>query len=567
VTHNFDFSLGQLALRPHIVKDAGRFALGAKTRLPDPRDEIRKLFAVPESHTVIVMKGDRILHHGLVALHFLRKGGNAGYFMTGSEARRALAAAQAIGDAREVTAVDPNTGYVHITSNNADEGVQWHTLPETHGVPLVCDMSEDLFFCARQIDCACYAFIYADVGAASIVIAEKAFIRDAGAHLPPGLRYASYDVAPPAVPALSIFLANVRMGRQHFSGTNAQNLYRVIDRYPAFFINTVERERRSQVTAVFRLPAVALEQAFLAEAARAGFVGLQAAQGLRVCMYAAVEGIMDLTRFMEDFAQRHLARNLSAALREQMRTQWPDAKLDDLPAMDRLTLRRHGSLAWIDRVAPDGTRRALRWRNGAWLEIVGLEGLRQMLVDVPCDSDALVAAYARFAEGVSVVGSDMQHAGWRAPSLTGATLEFFVDAYGLLERVTVSMATFDIRSEPAAALSPASNPKRPPLPAPFRPGTFVRYRGDPKKQPYIAPGDRHSIWDAKLGRFGTGELVSDPAMQHIDWGRPLQKVDATCDGSSVIRTEPAPQSALDFTCQERFIVIHWRDRHDWEIVE
>ena len=56
-------------------------------------------------------------------------------------------------------ALTPDAAYVHITSNNTIEGTEWHTPPDTGGVPLVADASSDIF--SRPIDVGRFGLIYA----------------------------------------------------------------------------------------------------------------------------------------------------------------------------------------------------------------------------------------------------------------------------------------------------------------------------------------------------------------------------------------------------------------------
>src|SRR5690242_2943546 len=40
--------------------------------------------------------------------------------------------------------LDPNTAYVHLTSNNTIYGTQWRSEPEVGDLPLICDASSDV---------------------------------------------------------------------------------------------------------------------------------------------------------------------------------------------------------------------------------------------------------------------------------------------------------------------------------------------------------------------------------------------------------------------------------------
>ena len=56
-------------------------------------------------------------------------------------------------------AFNPEAAYVHITSNNTIKGTQWASFPDTGGIPLVADMSSDIF--SRTLDMDKFGMIYA----------------------------------------------------------------------------------------------------------------------------------------------------------------------------------------------------------------------------------------------------------------------------------------------------------------------------------------------------------------------------------------------------------------------
>ena len=83
----------------------------------------------------------------------------------------------------------------------------------------------------------------------------------------------------------------------------------MLDAHPTFFRCPVERQSRSVMNVVFRLPSEALEEAFVAEAKKRGMVGLKGHRsvgGIRVSTYNAVEPVWveALCGFMEEFAKR-----------------------------------------------------------------------------------------------------------------------------------------------------------------------------------------------------------------------------------------------------------------------
>jgi phosphoserine aminotransferase len=86
----------------------------------------------------------------------------------------------------------------------------------------------------------------------------------------------------------------------------AARLYGVIDGNTRFFRSPVEKESRSVMNVVFRLPSPELEEQFLSEAKKRGMVGLKGHRsvgGIRVSTYNAVsyEWVDTLAGFMEEF--------------------------------------------------------------------------------------------------------------------------------------------------------------------------------------------------------------------------------------------------------------------------
>ena len=90
----------------------------------------------------------------------------------------------------------------------------------------------------------------------------------------------------------------------------AAAIYGVVDADSGFYRCPVEKESRSVMNAVFRLPSEALEKSFLDEAKKHGMIGLKGHRsvgGIRVSLYNAVEPewVTALASFMKDFAKRN----------------------------------------------------------------------------------------------------------------------------------------------------------------------------------------------------------------------------------------------------------------------
>jgi len=97
-------------------------------------------------------------------------------------------------------------------------------------------------------------------------------------------------------------------GMEKINRKKAARLYGVIDGNAEYFRSPVERESRSVMNVVFRLPTPELEERFIAEAKKQGMIGLKGHRsvgGIRVSTYNAVsyEWVETLAAFMEAFAR------------------------------------------------------------------------------------------------------------------------------------------------------------------------------------------------------------------------------------------------------------------------
>ncbi len=305
---------------------------------------LRKLIGIDDRYHVLLLSGGARLQFAMIPLNLLHPKRSADYVVTGNWAKSSFAEAKMVGDARAAASteesgtftrvpkqseleLDPNAVYVHITSNNTLYGTQWASYPDTGGVPLIADMTSDLL--SRPIDVSRFGLIYAgaqkNVGPAgvTIVIVRKDLVSSARTDVPLALRYASYAEnnslwnTPPTFPIY--MLRNTLAVLDEWGGAEAMGraaeeraklVYDTIDGAPDFYRCPVERESRSRMNAVFRLPSEELEKKLLAEAKEARMVGLKGHRsvgGIRVSMYNAVEKawVEALVELMRDFARRH----------------------------------------------------------------------------------------------------------------------------------------------------------------------------------------------------------------------------------------------------------------------
>ncbi len=123
-----------------------------------------------KGYKALFLQGGASLEFLMVAYNLLEK--KAAYLNTGTWSSKALKEAKFLGEVAEVaSSKDANFNYIpkgytipedadyfHCTSNNTIFGTQIKDFPQT-AVPLVCDMSSDIF--SRQLDFSKFDLIYA----------------------------------------------------------------------------------------------------------------------------------------------------------------------------------------------------------------------------------------------------------------------------------------------------------------------------------------------------------------------------------------------------------------------
>src|SRR4030095_49199 len=101
---------------------------------------LRELMKVPDNYHVLFLQGGASLQFSMVPMNFLPADGTADYVLTGSWGKKALKEAKKVGGVnvaatmadggftrcplRDEMSLNPHAAYVHITSNEASDGVQ-----------------------------------------------------------------------------------------------------------------------------------------------------------------------------------------------------------------------------------------------------------------------------------------------------------------------------------------------------------------------------------------------------------------------------------------------------------
>lgn len=311
------------------------------------KERLKSLLSVPDNYHILFLQGGARLQFSMVPMN-LHRGADSGsdYILTGSWGKKAIVEAEKTGtirvawDGKETNydrvpspdqlKLSPNADYVHFTSNETIQGVQFPEEPDTGDVPLVCDASSDLLH--RPTDITRYGLIYAgaqkNAGPAgiTIVIIRDDLLERSQDSLPGYLDYRSHakgDSMWNTPPAFGIYMVGLvaRWLQEDIGGLDrmyernrekAQMLYDVIDESNGFYRGHAQPECRSLMNVAFRLPTEEMEKKFLAEAETNGLTtlkGHRSVGGIRASIYNAmpVEGVQALRDFMRDF----LAQNAS----------------------------------------------------------------------------------------------------------------------------------------------------------------------------------------------------------------------------------------------------------------
>jgi len=305
------------------------------------KEDIKELLNLPDNYEVLFLQGGASHQFAMIPYNFLVKGKKANYVLTGSWSKKALKEASILGETY-VSATSEDTSfdripasidisddscYLHITSNNTIFGTQWANYPDTGNVPLICDMSSDIF--CRPIDVKKFALIYAGAqknagpAGATIVIIRKDLLENQNSNLNTLWNYETHIKknsmfnTPPVFAVYVIGLVakwlKKQGGLEKIYGINKEKaglIYNLIDKYPDFFKGHAKENSRSLMNITMRLPNEDLEKLFVEEASKNDMYGLKGHRevgGLRASMYNALpmESAKALAEFMEDFYKRH----------------------------------------------------------------------------------------------------------------------------------------------------------------------------------------------------------------------------------------------------------------------
>jgi phosphoserine aminotransferase len=199
-------------------------------------------------------------------------------------------------------------------------------MPDTGNVPLVADMSSDIF--SRPFDAKPFGLIYAgaqkNMGPAGVclVVIRKDMLERVPENLPSMLKYTTFAEknsmynTPPCFAIYTVqlvlkWLEEEIGGLEKMDARNKKKAGLLYDMFDAsdFYRATADADSRSLMNVTFRLPDEDLEKRFIAEATEAGFGGLKGHRsvgGCRASIYnpTTIEAVSGLVEFMKEFEKK-----------------------------------------------------------------------------------------------------------------------------------------------------------------------------------------------------------------------------------------------------------------------
>lgn len=304
---------------------------------------IRELLSVPGNYKILFLQGGATLQFSMIPMNFLRENETADFIVTGAWGKKAVKEAKKSGTANVIFSTETEgfrsvpeqeelnfsagAKYVHYTSNETIDGVEFKYDLDGKGIPVVCDASSNIL--SKPIDIEKYALIYAgaqkNIGPSGVtlVIIRDDLLEQVPGDQRPLLNYkliAENDSMLNTPNTWGIYMIDLvcqwlkeKGGVSEMEKLNeekAKILYDAIDASDGFYRGHAEREARSLMNVTFRLPSEELEKTFVEEATANkldGLKGHRSVGGIRASIYNAFpkEGVEALVEFMKDFSRRN----------------------------------------------------------------------------------------------------------------------------------------------------------------------------------------------------------------------------------------------------------------------
>jgi phosphoserine aminotransferase len=304
--------------------------------------DLKEIMNIPEGYTVLFLQGGATLQNTMIPMNLL--GDGTGYYVvTGAWGQKSAEMGKLVGKTSvawsgksENYVGVPNLdelqfpadgSYIHFTSNETIQGVQFKSDPSNNAAPLVCDMSSDI--CSRPVDVSKYGLIYGGVqknlgpAGMAVVIIRDDLLERTPADMHPMLSYkvhADNNSLFNTCPTFNIYVCGLvfkwlkNLGglaeMEKINQKKAAYIYDAIDNSGGFYKGHANLDCRSLMNITFTLPSDELTDMFVKEAKAQkldGLKGHRSVGGVRASVYNAfpVEGAETLAQFMKEFAAKN----------------------------------------------------------------------------------------------------------------------------------------------------------------------------------------------------------------------------------------------------------------------
>ncbi len=307
--------------------------------MDDARALVKELMNLNDNYEVLFLQGGGSTQFCMVPMNLLNENETAGYLDTGQWAHLAMEEAKLFGNVyiacsskdknysylpKEIS-VEPNSKYLHITTNNTIYGTQIHNFQSSIfnlQLPLVADMSSDIF--SRQLDYNQFDLIYAsaqkNAGAAgaTIVVVNKNNLGTVNRKIPKMLDYQvhinkeSMHNTPSVFAVYVSYLTLLWIKKEGIENIEARNIRKAKKLYDAIdasqiFEGMVAKEDRSLMNVCFKTKDILLEEKFIDYCKQKNIVGIKGYRtvgGFRASLYNAMpeEGVNKLVEAVESFS-------------------------------------------------------------------------------------------------------------------------------------------------------------------------------------------------------------------------------------------------------------------------
>ena len=304
--------------------------------------KLKAALSVPDTHEILFLQGGASLQFSMIPLNLTAEGDTVDYAVTGNFAN--IAAKEAgkyctvnIAASSEETHFDripaqkelklsADAKYFYYCANNTIFGTAWKYVPETAGVPLVCDMSSEIL--SHPVDVSKYGIIYAGAqknmapAGLTVVIIDRTL---AGHERPITPLMMSYqrmidkDSMYNTPPCYNIYMLGLVLdwlekqggvaGMEARKSAKAKILYDYLDE-SRLFKACAQKDSRSDMNVTFRTGDADMDAEFVKftiEHGMRNLKGHRVAGGMRASIYNAMpeEGVLRLVELMKEFEAKH----------------------------------------------------------------------------------------------------------------------------------------------------------------------------------------------------------------------------------------------------------------------